>query len=145
MENWTMIQAFTSPQDAYMAKNWLESGEMEVLLQDEMTAQVYNFYSNAIGGVKLLVRNSDVERAIALLKEGGYLITSEQQREEDWVWVKKTADASHCPFCHSDNVAKVRNVGIAAIVLYFLLGMLFPLFRSVHKCYDCNKSWRYKR
>ena len=66
------------PQDAYLAKALLEAEGIEVFLQDELTTQVFNFYSNALGGVKMLVPSSDADKAIALLKEGGYLLPEEK-------------------------------------------------------------------
>lgn len=73
MENWTTVISFTYPQDAYLAKGKLESEGIEVILKDELTTQVNNFYSNAIGGVKLLIKETDVETATLILVEGGFL------------------------------------------------------------------------
>lgn len=145
MNGWEIIQTFTFPQDAYMAKAYLESAGIETLLQDEMTAQIYSFYSNAIGGVKLLVRNNDRERGLQLLTEGGYLVPPEEDTNDGWIWVEKTEDTTHCPFCRSENIARRREVSVAAMILYFLLGVLFPLFRPVWKCYDCGKAWKYRK
>lgn len=144
MDGWTIIQTFTLPQEAYMAKAFLESSGVNTMLQDELTAQVNNFYSNAIGGIKLWVRNSDVQEGIKILTEGGYLALPDDQEENNWVWVKTPEDKAHCPFCHSDNIGKRKDLNIAAIILYFLLGALFPLFRSTYRCYDCEKMWKYK-
>lgn len=145
MNGWNIIQTFMFPQDAYMAKAYLESAGINTLIQDEMTTQTYSLYSNAIGGVKLLVPDADVAESRRLLTEGGYLIPADQEKEEDWVWAKKTKDTTHCPFCHSDNIAKMRSVSIAAVILYFILGVLFPLFRPVIKCYDCGKAWKWRK
>ena len=67
--DWVTIHAFTYPQEAYLAQAKLESEGIEVHLQDEMTAQVHNFYSNAIGGVKLQVKEPQQEVAKEILKE----------------------------------------------------------------------------
>ncbi len=77
MSDWKRIMVFTFPQEAYTAKAYLESEGIEVFLQDEMTTQVFNFYSNAIGGVKMLVPDEQVNKAINLLIEGGYLTPTE--------------------------------------------------------------------
>lgn len=145
MVGWSIIQTFTLPQDAYMAKAYLESAGIATMLQDEMTAQVYNFGSNAIGGVKLLVQDSNWKESERLLLEGGYLQSTDWEQREDWVWVKKTADRTHCPFCHSDNIAKDKILNIAAVILYFVFGALFPIFRFSYRCYDCGKAWKYRR
>lgn len=56
-----------------MIKSYLESAGSETLIPDEFTAQVINFYTTAIGGVRLMVRTEDLESGVALLKEGGYI------------------------------------------------------------------------
>lgn len=73
MDNWTVIISFTYGYEAHIAKSKLESEEIEVLVRDELNAQVCEAGANAVGGVKLCVRESDVIRAIHSLKQGGYI------------------------------------------------------------------------
>lgn len=73
MEGWTLIFTCMFPQEAYMVKAYLESEEIIVVIQDSLTIQVHNFYSNAVGGVKLFVPNEQVELALDLLKKGAYI------------------------------------------------------------------------
>lgn len=72
MDNWIIIISFTFPHEAHFAKLKLESEGIEVMIKDELTAQVNNFYSNAIGGVKLLVKESDYKNAWQILLDSGY-------------------------------------------------------------------------
>jgi len=51
----------------------LEADEIEYRVLDELTVEVIPIYSDVIGGVKLQVRESDVEKAIEILKDGGYI------------------------------------------------------------------------
>ncbi|MCD7971498.1 MAG: DUF2007 domain-containing protein [Candidatus Azobacteroides sp.] len=62
--------AFNYLPEATLAKNFLETNEIDVLLKDELSAQLYPI---ATGGVKLLVKNEDAGKALELLKEGGYI------------------------------------------------------------------------
>lgn len=73
MKDWITILTFTYPTQAHLAKSKLESEDIEVFLKDELTAQMNNFYSNAIDGVKLQVRENDSKRAIEILKACGYI------------------------------------------------------------------------
>lgn len=73
MAEWVKIQEFNLVQDAYMAKSLLENEEIQVFLKDEVSTQVFSMFSAVIGGVKLLVPETDAERAITILKEGGYI------------------------------------------------------------------------
>ena len=73
MDKWTVIISFTYGYEAHLAKSKLESEEIEVIIRDELNAQVCEAGANAIGGVKLCVRESDVVRAIHSLEKGGYI------------------------------------------------------------------------
>lgn len=147
MNNWSIIQTFVYPQEAYMAKAYLEAARIESLLKDELTAQVNNFYSNAIGGVKLLVRNEDFPEGVEVLKEGGYITPADLVQDEEVLIVEadKTTDRTHCPFCGSENIGKRKTPDIIMVVIYFLLSALFPIFKSVNKCMDCGKVWKFKK
>ena len=73
MEDWITVITFTFPSESYVPRSVLESEGIEVFMKDELTAQVHNFYSNAIGGVKLMVRKDDARRAYEILKEAGFI------------------------------------------------------------------------
>ncbi len=73
MENWTVVYTAIYPQKVYMAQSLLEADGIVTFLRDELAVQAHNFYSTALGGVKLLVHESDAGRAVELLIEGGYI------------------------------------------------------------------------
>lgn len=71
--NFITVLTFTYPYEVAVIRGRLESEGIECFVQDELTVQVNPFYSNAIGGIKLQVRESDLERTIEILKETGYI------------------------------------------------------------------------
>ena len=73
------IKAFTFSHEVAIVRGRLESEGIYCFVQDELTAQVNPFYSIAIGGVKLQVREEDVEKAVILLKESGYISDEDLQ------------------------------------------------------------------
>jgi hypothetical protein len=73
LDNFVTIKTFTYPHEVAIIRGRLESEGIECVTQDELMAQVNPFYSNAIGGVKLQVRERDLPQAIDILKETGYL------------------------------------------------------------------------
>lgn len=146
MTNWSIVITFTSPTEAHMAKGYLEANEIDTLIRDELTVQVNNFYSNAIGGVKLLVRNSDLEDAVKLLKDGGYLPNgSSDDNKIEVVEIDKSVNTGICPFCKSDNISKQKSMSAFAVVFYLILQIFIPSYRISMKCFDCEKEWRLKR
>lgn len=78
MTGWTTIYTFTLPSEAYVVKGRLEAEGIPVFLKDEMTVQVHNFYSQAIGGVKLQIPVDKKEEAREILEAAGYRIDSHE-------------------------------------------------------------------
>ena len=76
--NFITVLTFSYPSEAAIIRGRLEAEGIECFVQDELTVQVNPFYSNAVGGVKLQVRESDLEQAVEILKEAGYI------KEEDF-------------------------------------------------------------
>lgn len=87
MKDWITILTFTYPHEAHLAKGKLESEGIDVQVTDEMTVQVHNFYSNAIGGVKLKVRETDFQRANQILIDSGYVKTEKQIDNRFLKWI----------------------------------------------------------
>ncbi len=67
------VKTFVFSHEIGIAQSLLESEGIYCFVQDELTSQVHPFISTAIGGVKLQVMEDDVERAVRILKDGGFL------------------------------------------------------------------------
>ncbi len=148
MSTWVTIQTFTFPSEAYTAKAKLESCGIDAFLKDEMTTQVINIYSNAIGGVKLQVEQVFVEEARKILIEGGFMEGKETpttKRTIEVLDIEAYPDKTKCPFCQSDNIDTIVHPNILVILFYFILGVIFPIFKSWNRCYDCYREWKYKK
>lgn len=145
MNDWKTIITFTSPQEAYLAKGYLESEGIESFLFDDMTAQVNLLYSNAIGGVKILVRDEDYDQGIEILTKGGYINMNIGKTSSPFeiVSADKKTDKQKCPFCQSDNIGKKKGLNILSPVIYMILGLFVPIYKSTYCCYDCEKEWRF--
>ncbi len=146
MNDFKVIQVFMYPQDAYLAKAFLESEGIPVFLQDELTTQVFNFYSNAIGGVKMLVPSTEEEKAVELLKEGGFVLTKEETEEIiEVISLTKEKNKKHCPYCHSTNIGEERKPNFLTITLIFLLGLILPITSKTFVCFECTKKWKWRK
>ncbi|MGB1104829.1 MAG: DUF2007 domain-containing protein [Crocinitomicaceae bacterium] len=77
--SWVTIASFTLPTDMHIARSKLESEGIACEVQDELTVQSHNFYSNAIGGVKLKVRDHDLDRARKILIEMEVIVQEEKK------------------------------------------------------------------
>lgn len=67
------VLTVTYPHELLVARGRLEAESIPYFIQDELIGQVQPFYSNAMGGLRLKVRQEDVERATEILVEGGYI------------------------------------------------------------------------
>jgi hypothetical protein len=76
------IMTFTYSSELMVLRAQLEMEGIEVMVKDELTALVNPMYSNAVGGIKLQVRESNVPRAIEILKRVGYINEEELKTPE---------------------------------------------------------------
>jgi DNA-directed RNA polymerase subunit RPC12/RpoP len=136
------ILTFVYPHESGIPRSLLESEGIECFMRDEMTATVQPFYSNAIGGIKLQVRESDVQKAIEVLTEGGFINEAEKKAlmgEEEAV--TKVSDGSTCPHCGSTEIVRKKSA-FAAMLSMLLLGFPVPPFRKGNHCMDCGKNFK---
>lgn len=144
MEDWVEIISFTYPHEAHLAKAFLEASGIDVIIKDEFTVQVNNFYSNAIGGVKLFVEKNQVDEANLLLIDGGY-IEKGNTEEEQKIEVFSSEYQKICPYCNSANVTKKSMPGYILVLSMLLLGFPLPFLKRRYYCYDCSKEWKVKK
>jgi len=64
-----MIARYGGVPEALLAKSMLDSAGIESFLGDENLVRLDWFYSNLVGGIKLMVRKEDAETARALLEK----------------------------------------------------------------------------
>jgi len=151
LEKWKTVMSFSFTHEAHMVKGYLESAGIETELRDEMAAHLQEL-AVAVGGVKVLVKESDYEKSIKLLKEGGFLKGAKPEEDVriETVIMADGLDKKICPFCHSDNISAQKRPNLLAVILSAILGLLytaavFPSYKSTYKCFDCEKEWKYKK
>jgi hypothetical protein len=64
-----MVGRYRDSGEAMIAKSMLDSAGIECFLGDENLVRLDWFYSNLVGGIKLMVREEDAETARKLLEE----------------------------------------------------------------------------
>ena len=123
--NFVTILTVSYASEIAIIRGRLESEGIECNLLDELTVQVNPLYSNAIGGVKLQVKESDFESAILILKEGGYLTGSDLEKSVPELISFFERTTSKIPFL-KDVRFEIRVmiivsvlVGLAATIFHF--------------------------
>ena len=127
MENqFVTIAAFENALEAEISRGRLAAEEIEARLLDSNTVSVNWGLSNAIGGVKLAVRQTDVARAKSILA----LDHSINELDSGW---------GSCPSCGSKQL-QVKTDRRFSSWVWLLLGipLLFP--KAVYFCKSCGQK-----
>lgn len=119
-----VIAAYTKMEDAHLAVSKLQGSGVDAWLRDEATANLYWLYSNAIGGVKVEVREEDFERALEVLD-----------------LPKESSELLKCPHCGSENVS-VRQMNLFAALALIFLSLILPNQGQKVDCLDCGQSFK---
>ena len=95
------------------------------------------FISNAIGGVKLLVHEHDLEAAKRILQSTSAEIPDEQTGDE----TDSEAMVARCPACNSNDVYRERLKRRLVFLSILLLGIPIPFFSRKMVCENCGHRW----
>lgn len=121
----TLLTTFEYSTEAQLIKSKLESEGIITMLKDEATIDSDPLISQAIGGVKLYVRNDHAEWALAIYNDI-------REYEKD-----NSGNAIHCTNCNSTRIL------IAPPQEGNFLLMLFPFFeKKKYICNECNTVFK---
>lgn len=124
-EDYVILAVFEYSTEAQLVKSKLDSEKIQTMLMDEKTIDTDPMISQAIGGVKLLVHNKDLEKASVIYNEiRGY--------EKD-----KKGNNIHCIKCSSIKIL------VAPLQRKNVFYMLFPFFETrKFICNDCKTIFK---
>jgi hypothetical protein len=119
------IGRYSTPYEASLVRSKLESAGIEAFVEDDYTINANWMWSNALGGVKVLVPTSQADEARGILEA--------DQPESP------PADEGVCPVCGSADVQRfVEKRG--AFLTWLLLGLpLWPVETKV-ACRNCGRT-----
>lgn len=69
MKDFITIATFTYPHEYMVLKLLLEQESISYFFRNETMIGVFPFYSNALGGIRLLVHQNDKDRAVQILND----------------------------------------------------------------------------
>ena len=137
------VETFWDATEAHLARGALEEAGIDCVVADDNAATMMPLHVGAIGGVKLLVRESDLARARKVL-DG-------LQGQEDGNDPPGGAPAGHefeekfdlpkCPRCNSDDVTYERFSKRAFFIGVLLLGFPFLIMKRRWRCFTCEHKW----
>lgn len=122
------IATFSQPEQAHLLRGRLEASGIPAYLRDEHTIQLDWLYSDALGGVRVVISEHHLQDALALLE-----LPPEESFE---------SSMGPCPQCNSKNVVAFETP--KRLFLATLLIIKLPIFYTSAqcKCQDCGSTWR---
>lgn len=145
------VATFTYLHEAAILKSRLQAEGIQCYSKDENTLQVQPFYSNAVGGVKIQVLESDVMKANKIVQD--YFANTNNAAapeipEEEYMQVSnkpsgREADVVICPVCGSDDVYRDKAPRPVTLIAILLLGipLLIPPGKKYH-CFNCGHNFK---
>ncbi|MHA2938279.1 putative signal transducing protein [Vibrio sp. RC27] len=130
-----VLTKFSFPLDANIAKANLESVGIPAFIADEHTINMQWLYSDAMGGVRLLVPEEHYDEALELIGEDFSNVVEPEEQDTN---PSDLHEIKCCGECQSTNIKEYTKGKQSAFVVFLLLG--FPLFFYQHgvKCEDCG-------
>jgi|TARA_B110000879_G_scaffold187751_1_gene249900 hypothetical protein len=89
--------------------------------------------SNTIGGVKLEVKENEVEQAMQI------------KRDSNDLSINYSESKLKCQHYGSGNIAGKKFNGKLSPVLWAVIGIPITIFSSKYHCYDCHKDYKFKK
>jgi hypothetical protein len=126
---------FDSPVAAEFAKARLEAEGIRATLQGQHHVAMHWSINNAVGGVKLLVWEEDVQRAREILE---LKCPNLEHNGQD------TSKVPQCPKCASTDVFYERWNRKMVFLSYLFLFLPLPFFKRKLVCDSCKAQWSAK-
>jgi hypothetical protein len=128
------IAAFQYSSEAIIFKGKLEFEGIEVFMRDNNTVDSNPIYSNAVGGVKLFVKNEDFSKATDVLSK-----ISQYSLDDNEKLIK-------CPKCEAEQIDMVTSIKDLKSFLAFLFSIFLiaiPFYsKHKYKCYNCKFEFK---
>jgi hypothetical protein len=143
MDGKVVLTTFTYPSELIAARGRLEYEGINCFVKDELTVQIYNFYSTAIGGITLEVMQSDFEKGRKILIETGFLMpeNASSKTENEVVLIGKDSPLQ-CPECESKNISKPEISKLTFAISFLLLGIPLFFMGKTQFCFDCGTKFK---
>ncbi len=143
------IATFSQAIEAHLCKTKLEAEGIACFIADEHIVSMNWLYSNAVGGVKLQVKEENAEKALAILRQESASRDSINGAQQTELSLQRTGTPPardkkdenrrfRCPRCNSPDVFYERFSRRLVFLSWLLSGIPFPFFKRSWKCEKCG-------
>ena len=130
--NLVMVGRYRDLPNASIAKSILDSAGIDSFLADENIVRMDWFYSNLMGGSKLMVREEDADTAKKILEM--------DVPESFEVEGAGNYEQERCPKCGSMDVS-IDELDKRLAVAGFVVGLPIRVIHTGRKCHSCGHEW----
>ncbi len=127
--SYTLLNTYDNYIEANLHLLQLQEEGINCWLKDEHTVTIDPLLSNAIGGIKLMVHETQKERAQDLLR----------------IILNKAKENRACPYCGSHNVEYIVSNRKASnwfsAIFTYLIGGYAIAAEKIYHCFDCGKEF----
>lgn len=114
-EDFKLVRSYQYSSEAQIFCGKLESEGIEVYLRDNHIVDSNPIWSNAVGGVKLFVREEDFKKASEILSTVSQYSLDEKN------------DLIQCPNCGAEKVEMITSLRDTKSLVAFIFSLLFVL------------------
>ncbi len=133
VQNWVPVKRFRDLPDASIAKGALDSAGIECHLTDENMVRLDWFWSNLIGGAKLVVKPEDAETALHILN-GPTPAGIEYEEGQEFL-------QPSCPKCGSVEVTNENSAKGMTLATLWVSSLPIPIESRQWACGACGATW----
>jgi hypothetical protein len=133
-----VLRAFSTVFEARLAQSVLEAAGIETELRDENLVGAQWLYSNAVGGVKLLVPGPRVAEALSLLQTPAHAIDHDVLEDDSEEAYEQVEEA--CRVCGGTNFEAIVEGRRWAMLTWLLLGFPVARLRRLRRCTACGAA-----
>jgi hypothetical protein len=127
--NFISVQSFNNYIDAHIVLGRLKDEGIDCWLKNEATTTIIPIWTNALGGIQLMVKHEQLQRAGSVLKR-----MAEEKKENRL-----------CPRCFSHNVEYINTirkpVNWLSAVITFILGDFAMMPEQRYHCFHCGAEF----
>ncbi|WP_433834374.1 putative signal transducing protein [Flavobacterium anhuiense] len=132
-EDFKLVKSYQYSSEAQIFCGKLESEGIEVYLRDNHIVDSNPIWSNAVGGVKLFVKEEDFEKANEILSTVSPYSVDEKN------------NLIKCPNCGAEKVEMITSIRDARSLIAFVFSLLFgviPFYSKYrYKCSYCKTEF----
>jgi len=131
------VKTFTEPTIAYIYQGKLKTKKIKSYIKNSEIITMNPLYSNAYGGVKSQVNETDVAKARQIISK----IEDKGKIRKTSMLPRKTANKK-CPNCNSTNISKEKISKSAFALGILFLGFPLLFFQKKYHCFKCKYEWK---